>query len=86
MSEKRQKKSKTGIVVSDKMDKSRVVAVDQMTLHPVFKKYYRKTKKFHVHDEKNEAKAGDMVEIIECRPMSRLKRWRLKSIVRKAAA
>jgi len=55
-------------------------------LHPVFMKYYRRTSKFHVHDEKNESRMGDTVEIMECRPLSRTKRWTLKGILRKAAA
>ena len=86
MSKARQKKTRTGVVVSDKMNKTRIVAVDRVVLHPVFKKYYRLTSKFHVHDEKNESRIGDQVEITECRPLSRTKRWKLKNILRKAAA
>lgn len=86
MSKTRQKKTRTGVVVSDKMNKTRVVAVDRVVLHPVFLKYYRRTSKFHVHDEKNESRIGDTVEIVECRPLSRTKRWMLKGILRKAAA
>jgi small subunit ribosomal protein S17 len=86
MSKVRQRKTRTGVVVSDKMNKTRIVAVDRVVLHPVFKKYYRLTSKFHVHDEKNESRIGDQVEIAECRPLSRTKRWKLKNILRKAAA
>ncbi|MFO1519766.1 MAG: 30S ribosomal protein S17 [bacterium] len=86
MTEKRQKKFKVGVVVSDKMSKTRVVSVDRMVLHPVFKKYFRRTNKFHVHDEKNESKVGDTVQIVECRPLSRTKRWKIQQVVRKAAA
>ncbi len=86
MSPVRQKKTKVGVVLSDKMNKTRVVKVDLMVLHPVFQKYYRRLRKFHVHDEKNESAVGDKVEIIECRPLSRTKRWKIQSVVRKAAA
>ncbi len=85
MSQERQRKTRVGVVVTDKMDKTRVVAVDRMVLHPVFKKYFRRTTRFHVHDEKNEARVGDQVEIMECRPVSRTKRWKLKGVVKKAA-
>ncbi len=80
------KKVRVGVVVSDKMDKTRVVAVDRVVLHPVFKKYYKRTKNYKIHDPQNTSKSGDQVEIIESRPLSRTKRWRLKGILRKAAA
>lgn len=86
MSDIRQRKAKVGVVISDKMNKTRVVTVDRMVLHPLFKKYYRRTHKFHVHDEQNQSKAGDTVEIVECRPLSKTKRWKVRSVVRKAAA
>ncbi|MCI5064950.1 30S ribosomal protein S17 [bacterium] len=67
------------------MDKSLVVSTVRLMKHPSFKKYVRVTKKFHVHDEKNEAKVGDRVQIIETRPLSKTKRWRMLRIVEKAA-
>ncbi len=78
-----QKSEKTGVVVSNKMQKSIVVAVEWQTRHEVYGKTQRRTSKFMVHDETNEAKPGDIVEIVETRPMSRRKRWSLKRIVRK---
>ena len=74
----------TGKVVSDKMDKTVVVAVERKVRHEVYGKTQRKTSKFVAHDENNEAKPGDMVEIVETRPMSRRKRWALKKVVRAA--
>ena len=64
-----------GVVVSDKMDKSVVVRVERRVKHPVYKKFIRRTKKYVAHDEMNEVKAGDIVRIRECRPLSRSKRW-----------
>lgn len=86
MSETETKKLKImhGTVVSDKMDKTIVVSVERKIVHPVFKKNVRRSKKYKVHDEKNEGKPGDFVEICECRPLSRHKRWRLLSIVKRA--
>ncbi|MBF0492020.1 MAG: 30S ribosomal protein S17 [Deltaproteobacteria bacterium] len=83
---KENKKIRVGVVVSDKMDKTRVVAVDRVVLHPVFKKYYKRTKNYKIHDPQNTSKTGDQVEIIESRPLSKTKRWRLKGVLRKAAA
>ncbi len=74
----------TGTVVSDKMDKTVVVAVERKVRHEVYGKTQRKTSKFVAHDEKNEAKPGDLVEIVETRPMSRRKRWALQRVVRQA--
>ena len=71
-----------GVVVSDKNDKTIVVQVERRLRHPVLKKTVRLSKKFHVHDEKNEAKTGDTVEIMECRPVSKTKTWRLVKVVR----
>lgn len=79
-----QKKSMTGVVVSDKMDKTIVVKVTNRTLHPLYKKYVISTKKFKAHDEKNEAGFGDTVRITECRHLSKDKCWRLSAIVEKA--
>lgn len=66
-----------GVVISDKMNKTIVVAVTRLKKHPKYKKYYKVTKKYKVHDEKNEYKVGDRVIIAECRPISREKRWRV---------
>ena len=70
-----------GVVVSDKNDKTIVVKVERRLLHPVFKKTVRLSKKYHAHDEKNEAKIGEVVRIEETRPLSKLKRWSLLSKV-----
>ena len=74
-----------GTVVSDKQDKTVVVRVERRFTHPVMKKTVRRSKKYHAHDEKNEAHVGDVVSIEESRPLSRLKRWTLKEIIRKTA-
>ena len=74
----------TGLVVSDKMEKSIVVRVDRSKIHPVYKKVTRLSKRIHVHDEKNEANAGDTVRVRACRPMSKTKTWRLVGIVERA--
>jgi len=79
-----QKAEKTGVVVSDKMQKSCVVAVQWHVRHGLYGKTERRTSKFMVHDEENTAKVGDTVEIVETRPQSRRKRWDLKRVVRKA--
>lgn len=76
------RKIRTGIVVSDKMHKTIVVRVQRVTSHPLYKKTIRKYKKFKVHDEKNSAKTGNTVKIIETRPLSKEKRWRLLEIVK----
>ena len=79
-----QKSEKVGVVVSNKMQKSIVVAVEWQVRHGLYGKTERRTSKFMVHDEKNEAKAGDLVSIVETRPMSRRKRWALTRVVRQA--
>ena len=73
-----------GIVSSDKMDKSRVVVVERRVKHPLYKKYVKKTSKFMAHDEQNESHIGDTVKIMEARPLSKNKRWRLVEIVERA--
>jgi small subunit ribosomal protein S17 len=78
-----QKKTMIGQVVSDKMEKTIVVEVSRRVRHPQYHKVINKFKKFHAHDEKGEAMAGDTVRIEESRPLSRLKRWRLVEIVKK---
>jgi small subunit ribosomal protein S17 len=77
------KKRLTGIVVSDKMQKTVVVKVERIKLHPKFKVHYKISKKYKAHDEKNECKVGDKVIIEECRPLSKEKRWRVVEIIRK---
>jgi small subunit ribosomal protein S17 len=76
------RKSRVGEVISDKMDKTIVVKTITRVPHPLFGKIVKQVKKFHVHDEKNEAKIGDRVSIAETRPLSRLKRWRLVEVIR----
>ncbi len=83
-SERGHRKSRSGLVVSDKMEKTIVVQVDKMVMHPMYRKYVRRRVKYKVHDERNEARAGDTVLIEECRPLSRDKRWRLKAIANRA--
>jgi small subunit ribosomal protein S17 len=78
------RKSRVGVVVSDKMEKSAVVAVERLVKHPVYKKYVKRTTKFKIHDSKNECQVGDVVKIMETRPLSKTKRWRLVEIVEKA--
>lgn len=78
------RKERIGIVVSDKMDKSIVVAVKRKVKHPIYGKFINKTTKLYAHDEKNECGVGDTVRIMETRPLSKLKRWRLVEIVEKA--
>jgi len=78
---RRLNKVMTGVVVSDKMDKTVVVLVNRLVKHPVYKKYIRRRAKFMAHDEQNSARMGDTVEIIESRPLSRFKRWRLTRIL-----
>ena len=78
------KKEFIGIVQSDKMNKTIVVSVPTITLHRMYKKYVVQTKKVKAHDEKNEAKVGDRVRVIECRPISKEKCWRLDAILERA--
>ncbi|MFC1577079.1 30S ribosomal protein S17 [Candidatus Omnitrophota bacterium] len=77
------RKQRVGIVISDKMNKTITVRVDSLAKHPVYTRAVRKSIKFKAHDEKNEARAGDTVKIIETRPISKDKRWRLAGIVKK---
>ncbi len=78
------RKSRVGVVISDKMDKTIVVAIEHRVKHPLYKKIVKHTKKFKAHDELNEARVGDKVEIAETRPLSKDKCWRLVSIIEKA--
>jgi len=87
MAEEKQghKNEKIGQVVSTKMQKTIVVEVSRRVPHPLYKRIVTKRKKFYAHDEERSAKMGDVVRIIECRPVSKLKRWRLGEVVRRAA-
>ena len=78
------RKTRTGIVTSDKMDKTITVAVERKVKHPIYGKFVKKTTKFHAHDEKGECTIGDVVKIMETRPLSKTKRWRLVEVVEKA--
>ena len=85
MTEKKSsRKTKIGTVVSDKMTKTVTVAVERLVLNPTFKKYHKRRKKFKAHDEKQQAKVGDVVEIIESRPQSKTKRWAVRKVIQKA--
>lgn len=84
MSERNQRKVQIGKVVSDKMEKTIVVAVETYKKHPLYAKRIRYTKKFKAHDENNQAKVGDVVRIMETRPLSKEKRWRLVEIIEEA--
>ena len=78
------RKERTGEVVSNKMEKSIVVAIKWKEKHPIYGKFVNKTKKYHAHDEKNECNIGDTVKIMETRPLSKTKRWRLVQIIERA--
>ena len=78
------RKERQGEVFSNKMDKTITVAVKWKEKHPIYGKFVNKTKKFHAHDEKNECNIGDIVKIMETRPLSKLKRWRLVEIIERA--
>lgn len=84
MSERNNRKTAVGKVVSDKMDKTIVVAIEDSVKHKLYKKIVKRTVKFKVHDENNECKIGDRVRIMETRPLSKDKRWRLVEIVERA--
>ena len=82
--ERNLRKEKVGVVVSDKMQKSIVVAVKRKLKHPMYGKFLNRTSKFHAHDEENTCNIGDTVRIMETRPLSRTKRWRLVEIIERA--
>lgn len=84
MSERNLRKTRVGLVSSDKMDKTIVVAVTEMVRHPLYKKYIKRTFKLKAHDEENACKIGDKVRVVETRPLSKDKRWRLVDIIEKA--
>jgi len=78
------RKERIGVVISDKMNKTRVVLVERFYIHPKYKKEVKARKKYYVHDENNECKVGDVVRIMETRPLSKLKRWRVVEIIKRA--
>ncbi len=84
MAEQKNPRSLIGRVVSDRMDKTIVVTVERRIQHPLYKKYVRRSKKFHAHDPENSCHIGDVVRIEECRPLSKTKTWRLVSVVTQA--
>ena len=83
MLERNLRKIRIGVVSSNKMDKTVTVAVERKVKHPIYGKFVKKTTRFHAHDEKNECTIGDIVRIMETRPLSKTKRWRLVEIVEK---
>ena len=84
MSERNLRKTQVGTVVSDKMDKTVVIAIQDHVRHPLYKKIIKRTVKFKAHDEKNECKVGDRVMVMETRPLSKDKRWRVAQIIERA--
>ena len=84
MEERNLRKTRVGVVVSDKMDKTIVVAIEDSVKHPLYKKIVKKTYKLKAHDETNDAKIGDTVRVMETRPLSKDKRWRLVEIMERA--
>jgi len=84
MSEAKVKRTVTGVVTSNKMDKTITVMVERVVKHPVYGKYIKRSSKVHAHDEKNECNMGDTVEVAECRPLSKSKTWNLEKIVTRA--
>lgn len=79
-----QRKTRIGKVVSSKMNKTIVVAIVRMVKHPLYKKYIKRTTKLYVHDEKNDAREGDTVRVVETRPLSKLKCWRVQEVITRA--
>ena len=84
MAERNLRKTRVGVVVSDKMDKTVVVAIIDNVKHPLYKKIVKRTVRLKAHDEKNECRVGDRVEVMETRPLSKDKRWRVIEIIEKA--
>ena len=84
MEQRALRKTRVGIVVSNKMEKTITVAIERKVQHPIYKKYFKKTTKLLAHDEKRQCSIGDRVKIMETRPLSKLKRWRLVEVVEKA--
>ena len=84
MSDRNLRKTRTGMVVSDKMDKTVVVAIEDNVRHPLYKKIVKRTVKLKAHDENNECRVGDRISVMETRPLSKDKRWRVVEIIEKA--
>ena len=84
MEARKLRKTRRGVVLSNKMDKTIIVAAKFKEKHPIYGKFISKTKKYYAHDEKNEVNLGDIVQIMETRPLSKLKRWRVVKIVERA--
>jgi small subunit ribosomal protein S17 len=84
MDKRNLRKERIGIVISNKMDKSIIVAEKRKVMHPIYRKYINRTNKFVAHDEKNECNIGDLVKIMETRPLSKKKNWRLIEIIERA--
>ena len=84
MTERNLRKTRIGVVSSNKMTKTITVAVERKVKHPIYGKFVKKTTRFHAHDEKNECTIGDVVKIMETRPLSKTKRWRLVQVIEKA--
>ncbi len=83
--DRKQRKVRTGLVISNKMDKTVVVEVSRTVVHPVYKKFVRRRKRFMAHDEENRCRIGDEVMIVETKPLSRHKNWRVRKIIKEAA-
>ena len=81
MEQRTNRKIRVGKVISNKMQKSIIVVVERKVAHPLYKKYFKRSTKFYAHDEKNEAGVGDMVKIMETRPLSKTKRWRVVEVI-----
>ena len=84
MAERNLRKTKIGVVTSNRMEKTVTVEIERKTKHPIYGKFVKKTTKFHAHDEKNECGIGDVVKIMEARPLSKTKHWRLVEVVEQA--
>jgi small subunit ribosomal protein S17 len=84
MTERKLRKTRIGVVISNKMNKTVTIAIERKVPHPIYKKYFKKTTKLMVHDEKQECGIGDKIKVMETRPLSKNKRWRLVEIVEKA--
>lgn len=82
--ERKLRKTRTGVVTSNKMEKTITVSIERKVIHPLYGKFLKKTKKYTAHDESNECNEGDLVKIMETRPMSKNKRWRLVEIIERA--
>ena len=83
--DRKQRRVRTGMVISNKMDKTVVVEVSRTVVHPVYKKFVRRRKRFMAHDEENRCRIGDEVMIVETKPLSRHKNWRVRKIIKEAA-